>query len=687
MPKPNFDSRRNFELRCTYLTAILFALLVAFRIHGSSIALPAKTWDPAHAMDHFLAAPILKQLSADEQKEWRSQLMAAPRNIRVDEWSHATPWALAQFNHKPRFPVVNRNIGDGANMLLVPWIPVLHLATIARPVTWGYLLFGSQAGLAWAWWFQPLACFLALLYLFQILLPGRKLIAVFGSVWYCTSAYVICWSLWPAYYTALGSFSLVCAYHLMTHRNRNILLAAGVGLGISFSGFVILLYPPWQVPLAHVFLIIFVGLLYRDRPWRNWRDLGRMRLLGLGLSLLIAMVVLGSFVASTASVMRAMSETVYPGQRRLLGGDCSATRLLASFYNYASIYESPRNTNESEAAGFFLLFPAVLIAVIASPRARQRIGPVGWLLMGLAICFVYFCVTPVPAWLAKYTMMSFVQGFRSQIALGLVSIILCMQLLAAMQQRRWWEERALSTAALVFLGCGGLFVWFGWYFQMETAYFPGGAATPPNEVLWVSFAAASVCASLSLGLQRVSIVAVLAATILTAGSFNPLSRGFTPLDKTEMGRAIATVLREDPKPNGQPSLWLAYGGNIYPTMGMVAQMFGARTMSGVHLHPQLDMWRKLDPTLRHFEKYNRYLLVLQFPAPPSDETVLFNLVHMFVLHVKTSPLNPIWKNLGARYVISNGPESELAESHLTQLYKSESGHFGIWQLPDNAVTP
>ena len=160
----------SFQQRCACFIAILFALLVAFRIHGSSIALVAETWDPIGAESHYLASPILDATAPEVAARWRSQLMAVARNIRVDEWSHSTPWVLAQFNHEPRFPVVNTHIGDGANMLVSPWVPVLHPALLARPVTWGYLLFGAQAGLAWAWWFQPFACFLALLFLFQILI-------------------------------------------------------------------------------------------------------------------------------------------------------------------------------------------------------------------------------------------------------------------------------------------------------------------------------------------------------------------------------------------------------------------------------------------------------------------------------------------------------------------------------------
>ncbi|HMA93766.1 MAG TPA: hypothetical protein VKP30_13845 [Polyangiaceae bacterium] len=678
-------SKLSFQARCTYLIAILFVTLVAFRIHGSSMALLTQTWDRAGAMNQFLASPILDESETAQERALRAKLMAVPRNIRVDEWSHATPWVLAQFSHTPRFPVINQNIGDGANMLVSPWVPVSHPATLARPVTWGYLLFGAQAGLAWAWWFQPLVCFLALVYLFQILIPGRNLLALLGSAWYCGSAYVVCWSLWPAYLTGMGALCVVCAYRLMTSRNRNHLIAAGLVLGIAFSAFVLYLYPPWQVPLAHVFLFLFIGLLIRDRPYRHLTDTGRFRLLGVALALLVALIALGSYFASAFDALRAMAETVYPGQRRLLGGDCSATRLFSAFYNYATIYKAPFNSNESESAGYFLLFPAVIIALLASARARQRIGIIAWILLPLACFFLYFCMTPIPEWLANVTLLSRVQGYRSQLALGLVSIILCMQLLAAMHQQDWWNERSLSTAAVVFTSCFGLFLVLGWFFQTETHYFVGSMTWPPVEVFVVSLVAAVTCAVMALGLEWLTAGLVLTAVIVTAGAFNPLSRGFRPLEKSEMYRAFASVLATDPRPDGKPSLWLTFGPGIYPTPGMVAQIFGARSIGGVHQYPQLDMWRKIDPEGQHLAKYNRYAIVQQFPAPISDPTLFFNLPHMFVVHVKSSPLHPAWRNLNVRYIFNQGPVGVLAEANLIQRYASAAGDFQIFEIPESRL--
>ena len=144
--------------------------------------------------------------------------MASARMIRWDELSISTPLALSQLSHHPKFPVINTNIGLGRNMLIYHQVPVWHVTTLARPGTWGYFLFGAQRGLAWHWWFQVFACFTALYLLFEILLKGKSGLAAFGAFWYCASAYIVCWSQWPAYMTFFIATGCVAAYHLFLRR-------------------------------------------------------------------------------------------------------------------------------------------------------------------------------------------------------------------------------------------------------------------------------------------------------------------------------------------------------------------------------------------------------------------------------------------------------------------------------------
>ena len=184
----------------------LFFLLVAFGIHGSSTGVTAGWWAPEKPYTGYLFNPP-KNLSKVDAEGLRQILMAKARWIRWDELLISTPLSLSQLSHNPRFPVINTNIANGQNMLTLPHMPVWHIVTLARPATWGYFVLGAQRGLAWYWWFQVFACFTVLYLLLEIILKGHRGLAAFGAFWFCASAYIVCWSLWPAqvaFYVGLG---------------------------------------------------------------------------------------------------------------------------------------------------------------------------------------------------------------------------------------------------------------------------------------------------------------------------------------------------------------------------------------------------------------------------------------------------------------------------------------------------
>ena len=463
----------SFRARVLLVSAVLFAGLVAFEVHGSSMALAARTWAPDTAMQHFVASPLLRAMDPEDAERWRVPLMAKPRHVLMDHWGRDTLWSLAQFTHVPPFPVVNTNIGNGQNMLVMWWVPVSHLTTLARPMTWGYLLLGAQRGLAWAWWSQVFVCFGALYLLLELILPRRPWHAVLGAIWFCGSAYVACWSLWPAYLVGLGAAILVSVYSVLRSSRPWHIVASGAIAGLSFAGFVLQLYPPWQVPLGHTFLLLFIGLLWRDRPWTAWRHHGKVRCLGLCLALLCSGVILWSFVVSSADALHALANSEYPGNRRLVGGDCPLWRLFGGLYNAFTAEVFTEETNGSEASGFFLFLPAVLFAVTFSRRLRSGLGAIEWGLLSHSAFLTYYCVAQVPDWLASVTLMSRAQGYRAQIALGLSSIILSVRLLslAAGLPR---DRRAFATAVAVFVACAGFYFGQGVEFEANMHLFDGG---------------------------------------------------------------------------------------------------------------------------------------------------------------------------------------------------------------------
>ncbi|MEO5767956.1 MAG: hypothetical protein ABIS92_06360 [Polyangia bacterium] len=632
-------------------------------------------------MSHFIASPLLASMTSKQTERWGPWLLATPRWIRADEWAHETPWALMQFSHHPRFPVVNSHIGNGQNMLVLPWVPVKHLSSVARPLTWGYLLLGSERGLAWSWWLELFSGFVSLYLVFELVLPRRPRLAVLGSLWFCTSAYVACWSVWPAHVTAFGAFAVFCAYHLVCSRKRAVILVSGAALGVTLSGFAMQLYPPWQVPLAYAFAAVLAGLLIRDRNIIDLRDRWPVRLAGSILVLVAVAVVLGSFLRDAGAALAAFVNSDYPGKRRLLGADCPAWRLFAAFYNYLTIDRPPVNSNSSESAGFFLLFPAVLVSLLVSSRLRRRFPTGGWLLLSVIVGLVVFGEFGFPEWLAELTFLSRAQGFRAQLAVGLGSIVVTMQLLAVAGHQSLRARVAMVNALVVFVSCAAVYLLLGMKFHQVTGYF-GTERKLPATVTAVSLSIALVCALLVLGRARLFGATLILALVLTSGFFNPLSVGFAEPDGSELGRAVAGVLAKDAQRDGDSSLWLTYGGPDYPNPGIVAAVMGARVFSGVYEYPQLDLWRTLDPTGAERSKYNRYALVKLEQAPLGSREITFIQPHYLLLSVRAAPDHPAFRAMGARYALTFGDSEQLRDPPIKMIYQASDLSFKIWRLTD-----
>src|SRR5262249_33717585 len=155
-----------------------------------------------------------------------------------------------------------------------------------------------QRGLAWQWWFQIFACFTAVYLLLLVVLRGNWALAAFGALWICESAYIVFLGYQPAQPLFYGALGTVSAYHLLKSTSIGAKLPCGLLLGLSAVGFVMVLYPPWQIPTAYLFLLIFAGLAIREKLYRSLRSMDRGTVAGLLAALLIAGVLLSAYIVS-----------------------------------------------------------------------------------------------------------------------------------------------------------------------------------------------------------------------------------------------------------------------------------------------------------------------------------------------------------------------------------------------------
>ncbi len=665
----------SLRARILLIPWVAFVALVAFGIHGSSSGVTARWWAPEMRYRGSLLEGLRPDLAGPPSLRDRAvdaSLMVTPREIRWDEFVLFTPFALSQLNHDPPFPVVNTSIALGQNMLVLPHVPVAHPLSVARPATWGYFFLGAQRGLAWFWWFPVFACFTVLFLLLEIVLCGRPALAAFGAWWFCASAYVVCWSLWPAHVTFFAMLACLSAYHLIASASRVTQAASAALLGLSLPGFAMILYPPWQVPLGYFALLLFTALCIRDRLHRRLVGIARFRVLAICCALTLAGVLVGLFVWTCAPEFRTMADTAYPGRRLSVGGDFSFAELFKGMYNGLTIYQAPSGLkNESESASFFYLFPAVLIGACLSKPLVSRLGWIGGLLLTWVLAGSFYLLVGVPRGLAVATFLRFVPSHRADLTIGLASIMLCMYVASMTGGANGSRESPVTPLAgqLSALGTAVFFLFHGITIRGLTA-----DAVSFAVVGCVAIGAGAAAWLLLSGRIRRFCALVGCAVVATTAWFNPLSTNLDHLLESELAQQIRAI--EDRSPD-RP-LWLCYGG-IHP--GVLVSLLGSRSLSGNHFSPRLALWRAIDPQGSEENKYNRFAEVsLTFP---DDETqVAFGGNYEdSQLEVAIAPTHPLLRELGAGYVLALGDaQVQAGRLPLRTVYKSPRGTFSIFAI-------
>jgi hypothetical protein len=225
-------------MRIALALLALFALLVALRVHGFSLA----GWHDV--IDGSAASEVL---------------IGEPRPIRSDDWKVHLPLVLAQRAASPAFPVINPNVGGlGQDMRIPIETPVLHWSTLFRPTLWGYFL-GADVGLAWHWWSRALGLFGVWLAVFAVVARGRLGVAALGAALLVASPFFQFWALNAApHATALGACFLAVTALLRAATPRRI-AAAALGLGLAGGWLALTVYPPYQITLAWLGVALALG--------------------------------------------------------------------------------------------------------------------------------------------------------------------------------------------------------------------------------------------------------------------------------------------------------------------------------------------------------------------------------------------------------------------------------------------
>ncbi|MEG2279262.1 DUF7657 domain-containing protein [Comamonas sp.] len=628
-----------------------FALLVALGITGSSWQLLTKGSDSQFVEFKGSSSNIFK-----------------PRQIRSDEWSILTANALAQWNHAPQFPVVNTNLGlEGQNMGVIGMtgVPVAQLAALARPATWGYFFLPLRQAMSWHWQFAFFACLFFLWKSLNLLNPKRSGLHLLLAFSFCVAPYAVGWSLWPLYATFFPLALFVFSAEALKKQKKISALTIGFVLGLLFAGWVLVLYPPWQITVGSFLVLFFVGWIADQRKILQFHK-GQLYCVLTGA--LVASIILASWWHDTAAAVAQMQATAYPGGRVVQqGGDLDFFWLLRGYTNLENLSFSVAPVlNQSEVSSF-LLFPIPILLFSAwllfqSPRKNWAL----WACMGFMAFWLVFRFIGIPYWLSKITLWSYVTPTRLDLVLGLVMTfimaIICRKIESPVNggnKNRFTWFVALLVAIVS-----------AWTVFLEFSVMPRGLIRVYSNVYLIALMLAVGFGS--WWIMRGRLVAAISMTlflsIVATFSFNPLSlaprkvtlaqasENFVSSEMQKMPRLRTLVFSEDSK------------------APMTLAAAGVPVVNGVLYYPHRELWERIKLLKENWYDVNRYQhLLFSIDNLPNENS--FKVAHpsLDIVKVTIDPRKFDFSSTGAQRIAAR--ESSAIKLRISPQLE-ELGNYG-----------
>jgi hypothetical protein len=622
--------------------AILFLAAVALQLHGSSIAV----W----------------KLALHDEASPSGLLYSSPKGVRSDEWLAWTPSLFSQALQKPPFPLENANVGAGKSPMLLN-LPVRHFSMLFRPQLYGFFVFDLETAFSFYWNVKTFGLFLAFFLLLYALTQGNFWLSIFGSGWVCLSAYIQWWfSCPPMMPEMLASWAVAifCTIRLFEPQARlawSVMLLVLVVAGVNF---VLCFYPPFQIPLCYLGLALVGGWLWQQRdsalPWR-----AGLIALGLGAAGVLAVVI--PYLLECLPTLELVSQTKYPGGRRSSGGDLPFIETLNGvwgFFNTSELVYLATKGNSCEGSNFYPLWLLALATGGGALWQQRRERPLEIALVVCLAVFTLYTFCPVPPWLARATLLSYVTGTRMLLSAGIAGILLTTMLMAKPVPLRPRSKRVVFLLAAL----AGVMALFAVAYHGNEQYF-----TVTRALLLLGLNALFVSLYF-LAPQRIFCGVFLTALLVNNGGVNPLATGLGPLLDATPSPVIRGIVQRDP--GGK---WVVYGA-VGVAQFIRAQ--GADVLNGLQIVPDLAFCREVDPAGQYEEIYNRYSFM---NLSLGEGKRVFRTMSVVVYGLDISPVDPLLLRRGVRYAIFRDALVEPEQSGIRLIASLPTHEMWIYRLP------
>ena len=679
------DAPSKWRLWALVLAVLLPVLVLACSFVPSALARPWISWFGAALLFSFLLlvgagwtgsslglALKASPLTEHNALSWRGE----DRPIRSDEWEVLTPLAISQAAHSPRFPVLNRLLGeDGQNMMVIGMtgVPVAHISSLAKPATWGFFLFNLSAALAWYWWFPFFACFAALwLVLIRMFELDWRLAAAL-SLTAAASPYCVVYSGWPAYTVFFPLVALLTLEQIFLQRKIWPSVLFGVLLGWSVVGFALILYPSWQISLTYLMAPLAAAWLWTLRKRLSW---GLAQTLALCLAISVVAVLLFTWWQDAHVAVAAIKSTVYPGGRNIeAGGDIDPWFLLKGWLSPVTVYSSSELMVPSDAGSFIFLFWAALPAVLIRCFSLRRSDPVACTLVAGTLLFLAFAFVGFDTRFTRITLLGFTTAYRMDLVLGVAQVLMLGWLMAPSSHA---PESISNRQHATYIGFAMLTaIWAIWLFDKLPVAI---SRMVPSGFMVLTCVAIGV-SSYGLFVQRYRWVLFvgLAWTMSTSIPFNPLRQATDRMNVTPLlAKEVAAIGAE----NISPAIAVV-GIGTERVWAMTLPAAGLHVVNSVFYYPQHSLWASLDPNNQSVAVHNRYQrLLLLLRKISGDASYQLDSPRLDEVRISMDPDRFDFRRLHADMVIATPIDGMKLRRNPSLTLAKTTDHWELYRVVD-----
>lgn len=619
--------------RYRYIIAVIvFAFLVIFKFHGSSIGM----WENYYG-DSKVNTIYFGQV----------------RDIRTDEWLVQTPLYLSQLTGENKLERINENIrSDGQNMVLSAYSPVRDITIIGKPFNWGFLFLDKERAFSWYWNFKLISLFMMSYEMSYILTKKNKKLSLLGA---CLITYAPACQWWfSTVVVDLIVFTqgiIVGTYNYLKNDNVRYKLLNLLLFICSGCGFVLSLYPAMQVPLGYLVLIFCLYFVWKYRDKIKKKD---VFLIVSSIAIILGTV--AYFIYTAKDSINLMLNTAYPGQRLETGGSFDFKLLSNYVFNWLMPYRNVSFSNPCELSGFISFLPLTIIMFFFRNREENdnklKISIFIYILIMLSYVIIGY-----PAILAKITLFSFSPAFRMVIVLGFTSTYLFLMIIPDFIESKKMNNIVVAIIAIFVI----LFMFLPQY-HTEVQYYMRKSGVITSIIIFtflIFFALKGyVNQLLSFGMMFVLIGGFLV---------NPIARTLAPIYEKQTSKEISKINNEN------PGKWVALDNKIG---GSLLYANGVQSFNGVHYYPDLNMWEKLDTDKEYEEIYNRYANVV---VSLTTEKTKFILIHQDLIEINLN-IRDLDKT-GIKYILSDKELDDFNKNGIIfkELYSSKADNSYIYE--------